>query len=90
MELTEGTREFILLTCHSGELASAEGLLRSTIVVRAELRHLGKLEAHDMYLHTSAGGRLHAGGAVRWNATSNSNVAKPAATDDQRSARRER
>ncbi len=65
-QLTEVGRHFILLTCHSGELATAEGLLKATITSAPQFRDGGKIAASDMFLSTAAGSRLHAGAAVRW------------------------
>jgi 23S rRNA (cytosine1962-C5)-methyltransferase len=67
--LTAHSRHFLLLTCHSGELASADGLLKLAITQAPQLRHEGKIVASDMYLPSATGGRLHCGASVRWNAT---------------------
>jgi 23S rRNA (cytosine1962-C5)-methyltransferase len=67
-KLTARGRSFLLLTCHSGELAVAEGLLKSAITQAPQLRQEGRIEASDMFLASVGGGRLHAGASVRWSA----------------------
>jgi 23S rRNA (cytosine1962-C5)-methyltransferase len=79
-QLTEVGRHFILLTCHSGELATAEGLLKATITSAPQFRDGGKIAASDMYLLTAAGARLHAGAAVRWCDTNASAADLPVKT----------
>jgi 23S rRNA (cytosine1962-C5)-methyltransferase len=68
-KLTERRRHFVLLTCHSGELATAEGLLKAAITFTPQMRNHGKIAASDMVLTSADGGRLHAGAVVRWCAT---------------------
>lgn len=76
-QLTAASRHFILLTCHSGELATAEGLLKATITSAPQFRDGGKIAASDMYLSTAAGSRLHAGAAVRWCTSAEASGAPP-------------
>lgn len=64
--ITQRNRRFVLLTCHSGELATAEGLLKAAITSAPQLRQRGRIAASDMFLATTDGSRLHAGAAVRW------------------------
>jgi 23S rRNA (cytosine1962-C5)-methyltransferase len=66
LELTARDRRFLLLTCHSGELAVAEGLLKAAITSVPKLREGGKIEASDLFLTAASGGRLHSGAVVRW------------------------
>ncbi|MGD9723861.1 MAG: class I SAM-dependent methyltransferase [Pirellulales bacterium] len=66
LELTARDRRFLLLTCHSGELAVAEGLLKAALTSAPKFREGGKIEASDMFLASAAGGRLHCGAVVRW------------------------
>ncbi len=67
-ELTAQSPRFLLLTCHSGDLAFASPLLKYTRAQRPDLRETGKLSSHDLCLVSAAGERLHCGAAVRWNA----------------------
>jgi len=64
-ELCRGREQFMLLSCHSGELATAEGLLRY-VRQRAgdsrETRH----RAAAMNLTTAGGAKLPCGASVRW------------------------
>jgi 23S rRNA (cytosine1962-C5)-methyltransferase len=63
-ELCRGRVQFMLLSCHSGELATAEGLLR---FVRRNAATGGLApRAVAMELATAEGARLPAGAAVRW------------------------
>jgi 23S rRNA (cytosine1962-C5)-methyltransferase len=64
--LTEHTRCFVLLTCHSGELAFGEALLEFLRTSQPELRRHGSLSGQDLWLVSRAGGRVHCGAAVRW------------------------
>jgi 23S rRNA (cytosine1962-C5)-methyltransferase len=74
-ELTAGRRQFLLLTCHSGELAYAPALLKHTIAHLPGLREQGRLSGADMRLRSASGDWLHCGAAVRY---SRSEVATPA------------
>jgi 23S rRNA (cytosine1962-C5)-methyltransferase len=88
LELTRRDRAFLLLTCHSGELARAEGLLRAAIELAPELRSSGQIAASDMLLPSAAGGRLPSGAMVRWVQTETAgNVRNPTSV---RPARRDR
>jgi hypothetical protein len=75
-----------LLTCHSGELAVAEGLLKAAITSTPDLRQGGKIEASDMYLQSELGGRLHAGAVVRWCPAAASKVSPAGQSAAQRTA----
>ena len=66
LKLTAVGRQFLLLTCHSGDLATASGLLKGVLQRTPQLRDNGSLEASDLFLPSVAGGRLHCGAAVRW------------------------
>jgi 23S rRNA (cytosine1962-C5)-methyltransferase len=70
LELTAKNPRFLLLTCHSGDLAFAAPLLKYTIAQRPDLREAGQLSSHDLCLISAAGERLHCGAAVRWSAMS--------------------
>ncbi|MEX2114055.1 MAG: hypothetical protein WD845_12765 [Pirellulales bacterium] len=85
-ELTEDNRRFVLLTCHSGELSTAEGLLRATITTAPQWREDGKISASDMFLTSADGARLHAGAAVRWCAVDD-RAAPPRHDRSQRTVR---
>ncbi len=77
-KLTAGNRLFLLLTCHSGELAAAEGLLKAVITEAPQLRREGKLVASDMLVTSAAGGRLHCGATARWSGSSEQANVRPA------------
>jgi 23S rRNA (cytosine1962-C5)-methyltransferase len=77
---------FLLLTCHSGELARAEGLLRTTMAAAAALRSTGTMQAADMMLVSAAGDSLHAGARVRWSAQGRASRAARSTTSNERSA----
>ncbi len=66
LELTAENRQFILLTCHSGVLATAAGLLKATLEHAGELRNEGSLESRDVVLASAAGGQLPCGSGVRF------------------------
>jgi 23S rRNA (cytosine1962-C5)-methyltransferase len=66
LQLMEPDAHFLLLTAHSGELATAEGLLKAAITSTPALQQRGKITASDIELMSAAGGRLHCGAAVRW------------------------
>jgi 23S rRNA (cytosine1962-C5)-methyltransferase len=66
-ELTADTRQFMLLSCHSGELAFGEPLLERSLAQNPELRELGTVTGDDMTLRSSSGERLHCGATVRWS-----------------------
>lgn len=66
-ELTAGRRQFMLLTCHSGELAYAPALLKHTIAHLPGLREHGRLSGADMRLRSASGDPLHCGAAVRFS-----------------------
>lgn len=68
LELTAGSRQFVLLTCHSGELAHAAPLLKHIVTHCPGLRDEGRMTAADMLLTSAAGERLHSGAGVRWSA----------------------
>ncbi len=63
-ELCRGRVQFMLLSCHSGELATAEGLLR--FVRRNAATGALAPRAIAMELVTADGARLPSGAAVRW------------------------
>jgi 23S rRNA (cytosine1962-C5)-methyltransferase len=66
LELCHGHEQFLLLTCHSGQLGRAGELLKYAIAQRPQLRSEGELTSGDMWLDSSVGRRLHCGAAVRW------------------------
>ncbi len=68
LELTAQRRQFMLLSCHSGELAFANELLQATLNAAAALEREGAIQAQDLSLVSLAGDRLHCGAAVRWSA----------------------
>jgi 23S rRNA (cytosine1962-C5)-methyltransferase len=77
---------FLLLTCHSGELSTADDLLRAAITLAPQLRGRGKIEASNMNVASAAGGRLHCGACVRWSAVESpvtSNVPRPPSGRDR-------
>lgn len=80
-ELCRGRERFVLLTCHSGELATANSLLRyareNQPAAAAELVAAGT----EMELVTASGKRLHCGAAVRW---SNRRVSQPSKANHAR------
>lgn len=63
-ELCRGREQFMLLSCHSGELARPEGLLR--YVRRGAAASQLNARAAAMELITTEGARLPSGAAVRW------------------------
>ena len=77
---------FLLLTCHSGELAHAEGLLRATMAAVPALRSSGSMQAAEMMVASAAGGSLHAGAQVRWSAKSTASRASQSMTSKERRA----
>jgi len=74
-ELTAARRQFLLLTCHSGELAYAPALLKHAIAHLPGLRGEGRLSGADMRLRSASGNWLHCGAAIRY---SHSEVPSPA------------
>jgi 23S rRNA (cytosine1962-C5)-methyltransferase len=76
-KLTAGRRQFMLLTCHSGELAFGPALLKHTIDCLPELREHGRLSGADMRLRSASGDWLHCGAAVNF---SRSEIAAPRRT----------
>ncbi|MBI3836505.1 MAG: class I SAM-dependent methyltransferase [Planctomycetia bacterium] len=79
LELTAARRQFMLLSCHSGELAFASELLHATLAVAPELRREGTIQAHELSLVSLAGDRLHCGAAMRWSALPEADHPNPAA-----------
>jgi 23S rRNA (cytosine1962-C5)-methyltransferase len=75
LRLTSPDRQFLLLTSHSGELASATALLKAVVVAAPALRAGGRSEASDLLLNSAAGGRLHCGAAVQWTSRQSSSAA---------------
>lgn len=67
MELTARRRQFILLTCHSGDFAFGPELLKYTISQQPLLREQGHLSGTDMCLRSASGEWLHSGAAVRFS-----------------------
>jgi 23S rRNA (cytosine1962-C5)-methyltransferase len=68
-ELTAGQPGFLLVSCHSGQLAFADSLRERVLGSLPELAHSGVVSAHEMRLRTAHGGReLPAGATVRWSA----------------------
>jgi 23S rRNA (cytosine1962-C5)-methyltransferase len=67
--LTEGQREFMLLSCHSGPWAFATPLLKQLVSEHPQLRSSGQLAGENIHLASAAGGQLHAGATVRWTRT---------------------
>ncbi len=76
-ELTDPDRLFMILTCHSGELAKASGLLKAVLTQAPRLRDGGTMQAADLFLTSAAGGRLHCGAAVRWTSSASSTNPTP-------------
>ncbi len=76
VELTGGRAQFMLLTCHSGELAHGLPLLKYFIAQQSNLREQGRFSGSDMHLVSMAGGRLHCGAAVRWSREAGTNSAQ--------------
>jgi 23S rRNA (cytosine1962-C5)-methyltransferase len=68
LDLLSRDRLFVLLTSHSGELATATGLLKGVLTAAPRLRDGGTLSASDMILTAKSGARLHSGACVRWTA----------------------
>jgi 23S rRNA (cytosine1962-C5)-methyltransferase len=66
-ELMAGEGRFLLLTCHSGELAFGSPLTRRVMALGSVLRDSGRLVGEDMALRSLAGEILHCGAAVRWS-----------------------
>jgi 23S rRNA (cytosine1962-C5)-methyltransferase len=66
LQLTAGRREFVLLTCHSGDWAVAAPLLAHFVSQKTAFGDEGKLTAQNMALVSADGQRLHAGAAIRW------------------------
>jgi 23S rRNA (cytosine1962-C5)-methyltransferase len=66
--LTTRSRAFVLLTCHSGQLAFAGGL-RDALLARAPAaaRRQG-VDASEMALRSAAGATMHVGACARWSA----------------------
>lgn len=75
-ELCRGRERFVLLTCHSGGLATAGSLLRYA----RERQPTSKTElvaaSTDMELVAAGGSRLHCGAAVRWSERGSSQTFK--------------
>jgi 23S rRNA (cytosine1962-C5)-methyltransferase len=68
-ELMARGRGFLLVSCHSGELAFAEPLHERVLGGLPELAGSGVVSAHDMRLRTARGDReLQSGAAIRWSA----------------------
>jgi 23S rRNA (cytosine1962-C5)-methyltransferase len=76
LKLSAVDRRFLLLTCHSGEFATASGLLKGVLQRTPRVRESGSLEASDLFLHSAGGGRLHCGAAVRWTAPALASASK--------------
>ena len=64
LALTAGRCAFLLITCHSGELAKASGLLPAVLDGRHELRGA---TAQDLCVTSADGRQLHSGAAVRFS-----------------------
>jgi 23S rRNA (cytosine1962-C5)-methyltransferase len=89
LQLAGDELEFLLLSCHTGELAFAAPLLKYLVTTEAELGRRGKLDASDLATVSLDGERLHAGAAVRWTTAAAapdraSNDTKPAENVRQR------
>lgn len=65
-KLTSASRAFLLLTCHSGDLATARGLLEAASRTAPHLKQEGTIEASDMLLTSREGDQLPSGASVRW------------------------
>jgi 23S rRNA (cytosine1962-C5)-methyltransferase len=68
LELTADNRQFILISCHSGDLAFANELLKLVVAEQPSLRDAGTITGRDMALVSAEGARLPAGATVRWHA----------------------
>ena len=68
LELTATRRQFILLSCHSGQLAHDAELLAASLAAVPALAAEGTIEAHALNLVANDGRALHCGAAVRWSA----------------------
>jgi len=66
-ELTAGRRQFVLLTCHSAELAQAPALLKFAIRSLPGLQEQGRVSGADLRLRSASGDWLHCGAAVRYS-----------------------
>lgn len=62
-ELCQEQGKFVLLSCHSAELGTAEGLLQ---FARSRREFDYTIEEADLELVSAGGGRLHSGATVRW------------------------
>jgi 23S rRNA (cytosine1962-C5)-methyltransferase len=64
-ELCQGREQFMLVTCHSGELATADGLLGFVKPRLAPAAKRRVVAGAEMEIESSSGARLHCGAAVR-------------------------
>lgn len=76
-ELLSRDPQFVLLTCHSGELATADGLLKFAMQHAETLRNQGHLQANDVYLTSADKRQLHCGAAMRWTVHSAHSAPRP-------------
>jgi 23S rRNA (cytosine1962-C5)-methyltransferase len=68
-ELMAGARGYLLVSCHSGDLASPRSQLEHVSRACPELARSGQLEAHQMQLSPADDPRsLNAGAVLRWTA----------------------
>ena len=65
LELTAETRQFLLLTCHSGFLAHVQPLLDHVAARHSQLSRSGTIVGRELFLVSALGGRLHSGAALR-------------------------
>jgi 23S rRNA (cytosine1962-C5)-methyltransferase len=66
-ELVRGREQFLLLTCHSGELGSARNLLRYARGRQSAAGMELAASGSEMELVATSGARLSCGAAVRWS-----------------------
>jgi 23S rRNA (cytosine1962-C5)-methyltransferase len=82
-ELVRGREQFLLLTCHSGELASASNLLRFARAQQSAAEMELKASGVEMELVAASGARLPCGAAVRWSARGTSHSIKASHVSDE-------
>jgi 23S rRNA (cytosine1962-C5)-methyltransferase len=75
-ELCRGRERFALLTCHSGDLANARGLLQYARERQPEWAGELNTKGTNMELATPSGARLTNGAAVRWSIRESSQFSK--------------